>query len=110
MQRLNRWADGPSSGGGSPQKSDESAEHKEARPTTEYGAGLGGNEQHATSGSTYHCDDMPVIVSEQVDPFELPPKQVADRLFQIYLDVGFSYANSSYSLCASVLGTSCKNN
>ena len=89
MQRLSRWADEPSSGGGSPQNSDKSSEHKKARPTMEYGAGLGGNEQHPTSGSTYHCDDLPVIVSEQVDPFELPPKQVADRFFQSYLDVGF---------------------
>lgn len=87
MQRLNRWADEPSGGEGSPQKSDESAEYKKARPTME--SGLGGNEQHPTSGSTYHCDDLPVIVSEQVDPFELPPKQVADRFFQSYLDVGF---------------------
>ena len=110
MQRLNRWADEPSGGGVSPQKSDEPAEYKKARPTMEYGAGLGGNEQHPTSGSTYHCDDLPVLVSEQVDPFELPPKQVADRFFQSYLDVGFFYTSSSYSLSLSVLETSCKNN
>ncbi|KAL8792583.1 MAG: hypothetical protein Q9195_004806 [Heterodermia aff. obscurata] len=86
MQRLHRWADEPGIGGDSPQKSDEAAEHRKARPTMEYGAGLGGIEQHPTSGSTYHCDDLPVNVSEQVDPFELPPKQVADQFFQIYLD------------------------
>ena len=87
MQRLNRWADEPSSVGENPQKSDESADHRKTRPTMEDGAGLGGIEQHPTSGSTYHCDDLPVIVSEQVDPFELPPKHVADRYFQNYLDV-----------------------
>ena len=46
----------------------------------------GGNEGLSTSDATYHCDDVPVIVTDQVDAFELPPKHIADQFFQTYLD------------------------
>lgn len=37
--------------------------------------------------STYRCDDLSVFLpDDQVDPYERPPKQVADALFQTYLD------------------------
>lgn len=36
--------------------------------------------------STYHCDDLSIVVADQVDIFELPPKHVADALFQAYLE------------------------
>lgn len=38
------------------------------------------------SNSTYHCDDVTVLVPGQVDLYELPPKQTAETLFQSYLD------------------------
>lgn len=39
------------------------------------------------SDSTYHCDTLSITVSDQVDAYELPPKQIADFLFQTYLEV-----------------------
>ena len=38
------------------------------------------------SDATYHCDNLPIMVSEQVDAYELPPRHIADFLFQAYLD------------------------
>lgn len=38
------------------------------------------------SASTYHCDDITVLVPGQVDLYELPPKQTAEALFRNYLD------------------------
>lgn len=40
----------------------------------------------ALSESTYHCDDLTVLIPGQVELYELPPKQTADALFQNYLD------------------------
>ncbi len=39
------------------------------------------------SDSTYHCDTLSIMVSDQVDAYELPPKHIADFLFQSYLDI-----------------------
>lgn len=36
--------------------------------------------------STYHCDDLTILIPERVDPNEVPPRQIADALFQMYLD------------------------
>lgn len=36
--------------------------------------------------STYHCDDLTILIPDRVDPNEVPPRQIADALFQIYLD------------------------
>lgn len=38
------------------------------------------------SDSTYHCDDLSIVIADQVDVFELPPKHIADALFQAYLE------------------------
>lgn len=38
------------------------------------------------SDSTYHCDNFPINVSDQVNAFELPPKHIADFLVQTYLN------------------------
>ena len=38
------------------------------------------------SDSTYHCDDVTVLLPGQVEIYELPPKQTAEALFQNYLD------------------------
>lgn len=46
-----------------------------------------GNEGARISDSTYHCDNISIMVSDQVDAYELPPKHIADFLFQTYLDV-----------------------
>lgn len=46
-----------------------------------------GNKDGVTlSESTYHCDDITVLLPVQVEVYELPPKQTAEALFQIYLD------------------------
>ncbi len=36
--------------------------------------------------STYHCDDLTIMVPDQVDPQQMPPRQISDALFQTYLD------------------------
>ncbi len=38
------------------------------------------------SDSSYHCDDMTVLIDERVDPFEMPPQTTANMLFQSYMD------------------------
>lgn len=41
----------------------------------------------AINGFTYHCDDLPLSITDlQVDPYEPPAEHVADLLFQSYLD------------------------
>ena len=75
MQRLSRLAASASSSddsdSGSVQR--ESMRNMKGRVT-------------GVSDSTYHCDDLSIVIADQVDPFELPPKHVADALFQAYLD------------------------
>ena len=36
--------------------------------------------------ATYHCDDLMLLSPDQVEPYELPPKQAADMLFHNYLE------------------------
>ena len=49
--------------------------------------GRDAKEEQPISASTYHCDDLSVFVTDQVvDPFELPTKDLADHLFQSYID------------------------
>ena len=36
--------------------------------------------------STYHCDDIAMLQPDQVDPYELPPRHVAEFLLQTYLE------------------------
>lgn len=36
--------------------------------------------------STYHCDDLTILIADRVDPNEAPPRHVANALFQMYLD------------------------
>ena len=86
MQRLNRWADSPSSEGRSSKDSDQLVDGEAAQQTMDHDSKPRANEGLSTSDATYHCDDVPVIVTDQVDPFELPPKHIADQFFQSYLD------------------------
>ena len=36
--------------------------------------------------STYHCDDIAMLQPDQVDPFELPPRQTAEFLLSTFVD------------------------
>lgn len=38
------------------------------------------------NASSYHCDDLSILIHEQVDPFEVPSKATANALFQDYLE------------------------
>jgi hypothetical protein len=51
------------------------------------GGSEGEGEGARISDSTYHCDNISIMVSDQVDAYELPPKHIADFLFQSYLDI-----------------------
>lgn len=36
--------------------------------------------------STYHCDDLTVFFPGQVEPHDMPSRQIADSLYHVYLD------------------------
>ncbi|MCJ1397596.1 hypothetical protein MMC11_000791 [Xylographa trunciseda] len=36
--------------------------------------------------SSYHCDDLELLSADQVEPFELPPRQTAEFLLNTYLE------------------------
>ena len=38
------------------------------------------------SESSYHCDDLNVLISDEIDPYEVPAQATADMLFKSYLD------------------------
>lgn len=38
------------------------------------------------NASSYHCDDLNILLDEKVEPFEVPIKAAADVLFQNYLE------------------------
>ena len=58
------------------------AQHGTSQQDTRFSAGL-----TPISNSTYHCDDLSVLITDQqVDAYEPPPRHVADMLFQSYLD------------------------
>lgn len=38
------------------------------------------------SESTYHCDDLAVLISDEIDKYEFPPTETAICLFQHYMD------------------------
>ena len=47
---------------------------------------VGSSDAVPLSESTYHCDDITVLVPGQVDLYEIPPKQTADALFRNYME------------------------
>lgn len=47
---------------------------------------LPANLHHPINESTYHCDDLSMLVPGQVEPYEVPSRQTADMLFEHYLD------------------------
>lgn len=51
-----------------------------------HSASLQDNPQHPINESTYHCDDLSMLVLDHVEPYEVPPRQIADLLFERYLD------------------------
>ena len=75
MQRLSRLA----ASGSSSDDSDSGSGQRE--PMEDVKANV-----PRISDSTYHCDDLSIIIADQVDVFEMPPKHVADALFQAYLE------------------------
>ncbi|KAI4224161.1 MAG: hypothetical protein LQ349_007285 [Xanthoria aureola] len=62
----------------------------------DFGSGLGGlprsatiqrrGDSHPMSESTYHCDDIPLNVQDDVITYQVPPKEVADHLLSCYLE------------------------
>lgn len=81
MQRLKRQASHGS------EDSDEYEQERVNEPTPpstqshHFGTGL-----TPISASSYHCDDLTVLIHEQIDPFELPTQFIANNLFQAYLE------------------------
>ena len=69
-------ADGVSQAGSMPRAPDG---NKNSKPAPE-------GEEIAIHEATYHCDDLTLLSPDQVDAYELPPKQAADMLFQNYLE------------------------
>lgn len=41
---------------------------------------------HLLSESTYHCDDVPFLAHDDVQPYQLPPRATADSLLACYLE------------------------
>ncbi|KAL8697220.1 MAG: hypothetical protein Q9224_002422 [Gallowayella concinna] len=41
---------------------------------------------YSASESTYHCDDISLVVPEHVQPYQLPTKETADLLLSCYLE------------------------
>lgn len=85
MQRLKRQTtydldDGPSGNLTKP------PHFSEEHHSTTFHADLPGSGLTPIAESTYHCDDIPVLMTEHVDAFELPPRSVANALFQSYLE------------------------
>lgn len=67
------------SGGASPLFESRSESRKSHTPLNEFDEGF------SASGNSYHVDDFSVGVEETVDPYELPPFDVAEKLFNAYL-------------------------
>ncbi|KAL1855030.1 hypothetical protein Plec18170_004444 [Paecilomyces lecythidis] len=44
------------------------------------------DERGSISNMNYHLDDLAIASTEDVDPYALPPKDVADKLFHTYLE------------------------
>jgi hypothetical protein len=44
------------------------------------------NMHHPISESTYHRDDVSMLILDPVEPYERPPRHTADLLFKCYLD------------------------
>lgn len=68
-------------------------------PSHHFGAGL-----TPISDSSYHCDDLTVLITDDVDPFEMPPPATGATLFHFYMDtvhpsfpiIGKNYFTSQY--------------
>lgn len=44
------------------------------------------NPQHPINESTYHCDDLSMLLLDHVAPYEVPLRSTADLLFEHYLE------------------------
>ena len=45
-----------------------------------------GNGLQPISATSYHCDDVNLLLHERIDPREMPPQNTANVLFQCFLD------------------------
>ena len=48
--------------------------------------GTGSENFHSVSESTYHCDDISLVIQDHVEAYQLPPRDVADVLLSCYLE------------------------
>ncbi|KAL8915310.1 MAG: hypothetical protein Q9171_000180 [Xanthocarpia ochracea] len=48
--------------------------------------GKGSENIHSVSESTYHCDDISLVIQDHVEAYQLPPRDVADVLLSCYLE------------------------
>lgn len=58
----------------------------EEASAAEAASGPFGSSLSPLNESTYHCDDLTILVPDQVDPHEVPPRPISDALFQVYLE------------------------
>lgn len=80
IQRLKRQMDAGS------YRSKEEAEDAVAAGR-EHSKPVGDSSPPPINESTYHCDDVPVLIPEyQINEYDVPPKYLADSLFQSYLE------------------------
>lgn len=47
---------------------------------------LGATGLNPVSQSSYHCDDVDITISEEVDRYAVPPPVTVDKLFNVYMD------------------------
>lgn len=80
IQRLKRQTEVGSDG--SEEEAEDAADVGQEHPTP-----FGDTSQPPINESTYHCDDLSVLIAEyQISEYDVPPKYLADLLFQAYLD------------------------
>lgn len=100
VQRLKRQATQCSDDGEeTPQEQAIDERGSSLSPSHHYGTGLA-----PISDSSYQCDDLTVLITDRVDPFEMPPQATGNLLFQCYMDtvhpsfpiIGKNYYTSQY--------------
>ena len=78
LQRLNRASPSGSD--------DEYCDTNEQTSPASQTQNLGATGLTPISQSSYHCDDMDITISEEVDQYAVPPPATVDKLFNVYMD------------------------
>ena len=78
LQRLNR-----ASPSGSDDENCDTNEQTSPASQTQH---LGATGLTPISQSSYHCDDMDITISEEVDRYAVPPPATVDKLLNVYMD------------------------